>query len=82
MDDEIIYSWCFNFVECFDLTSSAAIIVLVKNLESLSSLRSQQIVHHVSNIIFSEFLLFFDLFRVLHISRQVHTRCTASKMSV
>ena len=41
MDDEIIYSWCLNFVEWFDSTSSAAIIVLVKNLESLSSLRSQ-----------------------------------------
>ena len=41
MDDEIIYSWCFNSVECFDSTSSAAIIVLVENLESLSSLRSQ-----------------------------------------
>ena len=43
MDDEIIYSWCFKFVECFDLTSSAAIIVLVKNLESLSSLRSNSV---------------------------------------
>ena len=42
MDDEIIYSLCFNSVECFDSTPSAAIIVLVENLESLLSLRSQQ----------------------------------------
>ena len=42
MDDEIIYSCFFNFVECFDLTPSATIIVLVENLESLSSLRSEQ----------------------------------------
>ena len=41
MDDEIIYSWCFNTVECFDSTPSAAIIFLVDNLESLWSLRSQ-----------------------------------------
>ena len=37
MDDEIIYSWSFNFVECFDSTSFVAIIVLVENVESLSS---------------------------------------------
>ena len=42
MDDEIIDSWCFKSIECFDSTSSVAIIVLVKNLESLSSLKSQQ----------------------------------------
>ena len=42
MDDEIIYSWCFNDVECFDSTPSAAIIILDKDLESFSSLRSQQ----------------------------------------
>ena len=41
MDDEIIYSWCFNDVECFDSTPSAAIIILDKDLESFSSLRSQ-----------------------------------------
>ena len=35
MDDEIIYSWCFNSVECFDLTPSGAMIALVGNLESL-----------------------------------------------
>ena len=35
MDDEIIYSWCFNSVECFDSTSSATIIVLVKKLGEL-----------------------------------------------
>ena len=35
MDDEIIYSWCFNFVECFDSTPSIAIIVLVEKLEEL-----------------------------------------------
>ena len=38
MDDEIIFSWCFNFVECFDSTPSTAIIVLVDILESFSSL--------------------------------------------
>ena len=43
MDDKIIYSWCFNYVEYFDLTSFVAIIVLIKTLESLSSLRSQQL---------------------------------------
>ena len=42
MDDEIIYSWCFNDVECFDSTPSAAITILDKDLESFSSLRSQQ----------------------------------------
>ena len=42
MDDEIIYSWCFNDVECFDSTPSTAIIILDKDLESFSSLRSQQ----------------------------------------
>ena len=41
MDDEIIYSWCFHDVECFDSTPSAAIIILDKDLESFSSLRSQ-----------------------------------------
>ena len=43
MDDEIIYSWCFNYVECFGSTPYAAIIVLVENLESLSSLKSQKL---------------------------------------
>ena len=43
MDDEIIYSWCFNDVECFDSTPSAAIIILDKDLESFSSLKSQQL---------------------------------------
>ena len=42
MDDEIIYSWCFHDVECFDSTPSAAIIILDKDLESFSSLISQQ----------------------------------------
>ena len=42
MDDEIIYSWCFNSIECFDSTPSTTIIILVKNLKSLLSLRSQQ----------------------------------------
>ena len=41
MDDEIIYSWCFNDVEYFDSTPSAAIIILDKDLESFPSLRSQ-----------------------------------------
>ena len=35
MDDEIIYSWCFSSVECFDSTSSAAIIVFVEKLGEL-----------------------------------------------
>ena len=34
MDDEIIYSWCFKVFECFDSTPSAAIIILVEDLES------------------------------------------------
>ena len=34
MDDEIIHSWCFYDVECFDSTPSAAIIILDKDLES------------------------------------------------
>ena len=42
MDDEIIYSWCFNDDECFDSTPFAAIIILDKDLESFSSLISQQ----------------------------------------
>ena len=46
MDDEIIYYWCFNFVECFDSTPSTAIIILVEDLESFSSLRSQHFLLH------------------------------------
>ena len=42
MDDEIIHSWCFHDVECFDSTPSTAIIILDKDLDSFSSLRSQQ----------------------------------------
>ena len=42
MDDGIINSWCFNYVECLDSTPFAAIIVMVENLESFLSLRSQQ----------------------------------------
>ena len=42
MDDEIIHSWCFHDVECFDSTPSTAIIILDEDLESFSSLRSQQ----------------------------------------
>ena len=45
MDDEIIYSWCFNDVEFFDSTPSAAIIILDKDLESFSGLGSQKYVH-------------------------------------
>ena len=45
MDDEIIYSWCFNSIECFDSTSFAAIIILNEDLESFSSLSSQHYVH-------------------------------------
>ena len=59
MDDEIIYSWCFNSVECFDSRSCAAIIALVENLESLSSLRSQHVVamiHHHMQIVLSPLL--------------------------
>ena len=43
MDDEIIYSWCFNDDECFDSTPSATTIILDKDLESFSSLKSQQL---------------------------------------
>ena len=46
MDDEIIYSWCFNDVEYFDSTPSAAITILDKDLESFSSLRSLHKVRH------------------------------------
>ena len=35
IDDEIIYSWCFIFVKCFDSTSSAATDILIKNFEEL-----------------------------------------------
>ena len=42
MDDEIIYSWCFNNVECFDSTPSVAIIILDRDLESFLSFRSHQ----------------------------------------
>ena len=45
MDDEIIYSWCFHDVECFDSTPSATIIILDKDLESFLSLISQQRTH-------------------------------------
>ena len=34
MDDEIIHSWCFHDVECFDSTPFAAIIILDEDLES------------------------------------------------
>ena len=47
MDDEIIHSWCFHDVECFDSTPSATIIILDKDLESFSSLRSHQLSHQV-----------------------------------
>ena len=47
MDDEIIYSWFFDSIEFFDSTASVAIIFLVENLESFSSLRSQQIPHRL-----------------------------------
>ena len=43
IDDKIIYSWCFNFVEYFDSTSFATIDVLVKTVESLSNFRSQHV---------------------------------------
>ena len=48
MDDEIIHSWCFHDVECFDSTPSVAIIILDKNLESFSSLKSQHKVGQLS----------------------------------
>ena len=41
MDDEIIHSWCFHDVECFDSTPSVAIIILDEYLESFLSLKSQ-----------------------------------------
>ena len=49
MDDEIIHSWCFHNVQCFDSTPSAAIIILDKDLESFSSLRTQQRGDEVAN---------------------------------
>ena len=42
IDDKIIYSWCFKFVECFDSASFIAFNVLIKTLESLSSLSSHK----------------------------------------
>ena len=39
---------CFHDVECFDSTPSAVIIILDKDLESFSSLRSQQSVHKLA----------------------------------
>ena len=62
MDDEIIYSWCFNDVECFDSTPSAAIIILDKDLESFSSLRSQ----HYKPIILSYILFMFIEMKFSH----------------
>ena len=35
MDDEIIYSWCFNSIECFDSTPSTAIIFFGRKLGEL-----------------------------------------------
>ena len=35
IDDKIIYSWCFNFVQCFDLISSTTIDELIETLKSL-----------------------------------------------
>ena len=51
MDDEIIHSWCFHDVECFDSTPSAAIIILDKDLESFLSLRSQQMVEMMVDVV-------------------------------
>ena len=71
MDDEIIYSWCFNSVKCFDSASSAASIILVENLESLSSLISQHLqptktcqkgIKGVNGTIYGEIYLIFNLF--------------------
>ena len=59
MDDEIIYSWCLKSVEFFYSTPSAKIIVLVKNLESLSSLRSQKLSNQ--NILFRVHTFFLNL---------------------
>ena len=42
IDNEIIYSWCFNYVEYFDSTPFARIIILVEDLERFLSLKSQQ----------------------------------------
>ena len=46
IDDKIIYSRYFNFVECFDSTSFATFYVLIKTLESLLSRSSQQNDHN------------------------------------
>ena len=50
MDDEIIYSWCFNDVEYFDSTPSTAIIILDKDLESFSSMISQHYIYYIHYI--------------------------------
>ena len=47
MDDEIIYSWCFNFVECFDSTSSAAIVVLVETWRACQASDPSMYTHDV-----------------------------------
>ena len=49
MDDEIIHSWCLHDVEYFDSTPSAAIIILDKDLESFSSLKSQHDGHRMTH---------------------------------
>ena len=72
MDDEIIYSWCFNSVECFDSTPSAAIIVLVKNLESFSSLKSQQDALQEVGFLVSSPKMMNLQFKYISISRMFH----------
>ena len=78
MDDEIIHSWCFHDVECFDSTPSAAIIILDKDLESFSSLRSQQFFEsissntegewtHLDHIIVFEDLMLYLIYDILEI---------------
>ena len=63
MDDGIIYSWCFNSIECFDSTPSTVIIILVEDLESFSSLRSQQGVRGAFLLVGELFLNWFNLSR-------------------
>ena len=44
MDDKIIYSWCFKFVECFDSISSIVIIFLFKLSRAFQALDPSMVI--------------------------------------
>ena len=44
MDDKIIYSWCFKFVECFDSISSIVIIFLFKLSRAFQALDPNMVI--------------------------------------